>query len=96
MFGDMKTPLRYGKFSFENRTKTRLANLDLFLGDDIIRQPKFHVGVFVKASAPTGNEPNPEWIFNPWLAMVITGNLVEAWMHIGRSGAVMSNACKHT
>lgn len=64
-YGDMKTPLQYGKFSWESRTKTALANLDLFLGDDIIRQPKYHVGVFLKMSAPTGNEPNPEWIFNP-------------------------------
>lgn len=64
-FGDMRTPWRFGKWTFKKQTKTRLANIDFFIGDDIIRQPKFHVGAFVKASAPTGNRPDPEFVFNP-------------------------------
>lgn len=64
-FGDMKTPWDYGKWKFNGQSKTRLANIDLFIGDDIIREKKFHVGLFLKTSAPTGNRPDPEFIFNP-------------------------------
>jgi hypothetical protein len=64
-FGNMQTPLQYGKWRFNGQSKTRLANLDLFLGDDIIARPKFHIGAFLKTSAPTGNRPDPEWIFSP-------------------------------
>ena len=64
-FGDMKTPWKYGKFKSCSQNDTKLANFDMILGYDVIRCPRWHVGLFAKASAPTGTRPNAEYVFEP-------------------------------
>lgn len=69
-FGDMTTRWKYGKFDFNKhgRQSTKLANLDLLFGFDIMTCDDYHTTVFLKAVAPTGtklNRKNAEFIFNP-------------------------------
>jgi hypothetical protein len=64
-FGDMKTPWSAGKIRCESHSKTLLANIDLLLGYDFLRCPDYHVGLFARVGAPTGNRPDPEFVFAP-------------------------------
>lgn len=66
-FGQLSdTKMNYGRFIFDrSQSKTLLANLDLVLGYDLWRCAGYHIGLFAKAVAPTGNRPNPETVFAP-------------------------------
>lgn len=66
-FGDMTSDWRFGSFANadEARTKTGLANLDIILGYDILRCASYHFGAFIKTVAPTGNRPDPRFVFSP-------------------------------
>lgn len=64
--GDMKGPWQFGRFVFdEAQTAVALANLDLVLGYNIFDCPDYHLGVFLRTSAPTGNQPKAETFFEP-------------------------------
>ena len=70
LFGDMQTPWQYGKFDLKHhsRKSTKLANVDLVLGYDLLDCDSYHLSAFVKASAPTGTKLDQkymEYIFNP-------------------------------
>ena len=65
-FGDVKTPAKYGRFVLDgSQNKTALANIDMLLGYDFLRCDGYHLGLFFKAVAPTGNRPAPETVFSP-------------------------------
>lgn len=64
-FGALKEPLRYGKFSFDTRTLTRLADIDCIIGYNAIQNPLYHIGLYGQLVVPTGNKPDPEYIFSP-------------------------------
>ncbi len=64
-FGDMKTPWAYGKFSQCTRSLTRVADVDLILGYNIWQGEDYHAGLYLQTVVPTGNLPNPEFIFSP-------------------------------
>lgn len=57
---------QYGKFVL-NRAQnlTALANIDMVLGYDFLRCDGHHLGLFLKAVAPTGNRPYTETVFAP-------------------------------
>jgi hypothetical protein len=66
LFGDMQSAWRFGKFKLgHTQHDTKLANVDLFLGYDFMQCDDYHIGLFVKAVAPTGTRPNGEFVFSP-------------------------------
>lgn len=59
-------PMRYGRFVLDdNAEATGLANFDAILGYDFLRCDCYHFGLFIRASAPTGNRPYSLTIFEP-------------------------------
>lgn len=65
-FGELKNPSQYGHFVLGTAQKgTKLANIDLLVGYDFIRNDAGHFGMFFKTVAPTGNKPNPTTVFSP-------------------------------
>lgn len=65
LFGDMKDPISFGKFSCGKISMSGLANFDVIFGWNFILNECGHFGPYVMASAPTGNKPNSEFIFEP-------------------------------
>ncbi|MCX5922158.1 MAG: hypothetical protein NTX86_02425 [Candidatus Dependentiae bacterium] len=61
--------LTSAKFDGCAHTKTRLADLSLIVGYNFIDCENYHLGLGVKACAPTGNIPTAELLFEP-----ISGN----------------------
>lgn len=57
--------LRFGKFSTHGLSKTGFADIDLIVGYDYWRTPFGHFGAFIQAVLPTGNTPDPRFIFSP-------------------------------
>lgn len=82
LFGDMQTPWHYGKFATNCLDKTRLADIDLIFGYDFLCTDYHHLGLYLQATAPTGNAPNAEFIFEP-----IAGN----GHHWGLGGGISSH-----
>lgn len=65
LFGDMQTEWKFGKFSSERLHQTRIADIDFIFGYDFLSCHNSHFGLFIQASAPTGNAPDAEYIFEP-------------------------------
>ena len=64
-FGDMKTPLEYGRIDNCACTKTRLAEIDLSLGWNFVLEEDYHFGAFLYVAAPAGNRPCATRLFEP-------------------------------
>lgn len=65
-FGDVQDDATYGRFVLDgSQNKTALANIDMLLGYDFLRCDGYHLGLFFKAVAPTGNRPDPKTVFSP-------------------------------
>jgi len=64
-FGDMKEPLKAGRMSTRRLTKTRLADIRVALGWNFLLEEDYHLGVHLRAAAPTGNRPNACYLFEP-------------------------------
>lgn len=65
LFGDMKEPWEFGRFSFCSRNKTGLADIDVILGYNFIEHDYGHAGLFAQVVVPTGNRPKARYIFEP-------------------------------
>ena len=63
-FGDVPER-KFGKFCFGTNKKFRLADIDLILGYNFWITEFSHFGAYVQAVVPTGNKPNPKFIFSP-------------------------------
>lgn len=63
--GTTMNPLRYAKFNGKRHTQTRLAELQAVVGWDFLQDEDYHVGLGVRFSAPTGNAPRGELLFEP-------------------------------
>ncbi len=61
-FGDNTEPWRFGRFKGRDNT-TNLANLDLMLGYDFLLCDEYHLGAYIKTTAPTGTKPNSQEVF---------------------------------
>jgi len=62
-FGDMEEPLQYGKI-FQRQVENRIAELRGVVGWNWTGN-YYHVGFNARASAPTGNRPSGEFLFEP-------------------------------
>lgn len=63
-FGDMREPLKFGKI-FGRQNVNRVAEIHGTLGWKFLQDDWYHVGAFVRAGAPVGNEPDAEFLFEP-------------------------------
>ena len=81
-WGDMKTPMAYGKINKCDCTKTRLAEIDFTLGWNFRLEEDSHLGVFLYLGVPTGNKPCSKYLFEP-----IVGNGKHWELGAGFSGS---------
>lgn len=64
-FGDMQSPIKFGKMTTCKLTKFAIADLRATLGYNIILRENGNFGIFAVAAAPTGNRPNAWYLFEP-------------------------------
>src|SRR3990167_2035968 len=63
-YGDVLSS-KYGKLPCGSQSKTRLGNIDIEVGYDIIRNECARLGIAILAVAPTGNSPDIGTLFDP-------------------------------
>lgn len=64
-YGSQGSPLLFGRFDFNTRDLTKVADIDLILGYNYYQNMYSHLGAYIQVVVPTGNTPNPTFIFNP-------------------------------
>lgn len=64
-FGDMKSPMCYGKFPLCSMNRTRLADINATLGWNIFKSDDYNFGLYVDATLPTGTRPSACYLFEP-------------------------------
>ncbi len=76
--------LKFAKFDKDckSRTETKLADLEVALGWNFLLDMDYHLGLNIRFSAPTGNKPKGEFLFEP-----IVGN----GDHFGFGGGLTSH-----
>lgn len=63
-WGDVKQAWKFARFSLCDLSRSALAAFDAELGWDFLACEDYHLGAFFRVSAPTGNRPNPEYVFD--------------------------------
>lgn len=64
-WGDMTTPLCYGKFPICPMEETALADIQATFGWNIFQSNDYHFGLFVDGVFPTGTRPSACYLFEP-------------------------------
>jgi hypothetical protein len=65
-FGDMQTPLAFGRFCNNNCSSlVKLSDIEMALGYNFLLCEDQHVGLNIRGSAPTGNKPTGRCVFEP-------------------------------
>ncbi|MFC1842936.1 hypothetical protein ACFLYU_04725 [Candidatus Dependentiae bacterium] len=64
-FGDMQTPIRFGRIGNNCCTKTRLGEIDFSFGWNFSTEEDHHFGAFLYVAAPAGNRPCGTYLFEP-------------------------------
>jgi len=64
-WGDMKEALTCGKMSNCKRKKTRLSDVQAAFGWNFVQDEDYHFGLMLRGAAPTGNQPDSEFLFEP-------------------------------
>jgi len=65
MFGDMKSPMKYGLMTNCKLTKVGIADIHASLGWNFKTDEDYHFGFFIHAAAPTGTRPSATYLFEP-------------------------------
>lgn len=65
IFGDMSQPLAFGTFPCGRVQKTAVSQIDCIVGYNWHVDEKSHSGIYLYASAPAGNAPQSEIVFEP-------------------------------
>jgi len=81
-WGDMKTPMQFGRISNCENSRTRVAEIDLALGYNFWLEEDYHLGFFIHTSVPMGNRPCAIKLFEP-----IVGNGKHWELGAGLSGS---------
>ncbi len=61
------TPLYYSRLCPCSRTKTRLSDIQADFGWNFLNDDDYHLGLFVRAVAPTGTRPHGVYLFEPMI-----------------------------
>lgn len=64
VFGDVRSPLRYGKV-FGRQELTRASDLQFAFGWNFLRADWYHFGAAARIVAPVGNRSTAEFLFEP-------------------------------
>lgn len=64
-FGDMQSPICYGKLPICPMDRTRLADIQAKLGWNIFESDDYNFGLYVDATLPTGTRPSACYLFEP-------------------------------
>lgn len=64
-FGDMQAPLQFGKLNCGTQSKTLLSDIQCAFGYNFCVKDDRHVGIALRVAIPTGNTPNPTFLFEP-------------------------------
>ena len=64
-WGDMKTPLCFGRMNPCCCTLTRLSDIQLVFGWNFVRDEDYNFGLNIRAGFPTGNRPCSRFLFEP-------------------------------
>jgi len=64
-WGDMQSPLRYGRMTSCPMTMTRLSDIQLVYGWNFVRDCDYHFGLNIRMGIPTGNRPCARYLFEP-------------------------------
>jgi len=64
-FGDMQQPWSFGRFPFCSQTKNAVSGVALVAGWNFWQSDCGHFGLFFQYVAPTGNKPDPRYLFSP-------------------------------
>jgi hypothetical protein len=59
------TPLYYSRLCPSSNTKTRLSDIQADFGWNFLLDDDYHLGLFIRAAAPTGNRPHGQYLFEP-------------------------------
>ncbi|MFI5332778.1 MAG: hypothetical protein ACHQVS_01620 [Candidatus Babeliales bacterium] len=86
-FGD-ETALQYGKIPCGVLKKTRLSDVQMWLGYNFVNCDYAHFGLNVNGTIPTGNKPNPEFLFAP---VVGNGGFYQAGIGITSHARIWQN-----
>jgi len=93
LFGDMNTAWAFGKFRFCDQTVNRVAGVSLIFGYNFWQSDCGHFGAFLRYVAPTGNTPDPRFVFSP---VVGNGKHHEIGGGITAGYEVWNNGCNQT
>ena len=64
-WGDMQSPLQFGRMTCCALTKTTLADIHAVLGWNCVLEPDYHFGINIRTVFPTGNRPCAACLFEP-------------------------------
>jgi hypothetical protein len=64
-FGDLQEPLPYSRLSFKRCTLSKLSDIFMFFGGNVIKTDKGYLAMYCQLVIPTGNKPSPAQIFAP-------------------------------
>ncbi len=64
IFGDMREPLKFGKI-FGRQTETRVSELWLAVGYNVLLSERYHAGIGIRVAAPTGTLRKSQFLFEP-------------------------------
>lgn len=64
-FGDMQSPICYGKFPVCTMDQTKLADIQATLGWNVFQSDDYHFGFFIDGVFPTGTRPSACYLFEP-------------------------------
>lgn len=82
-YGQMTTPLKYGKICGA-QSKGGLSDLIMILGYDIVNRERGRVGLQARLGVPTGSRPDSEYFFEP-----IVGNGKHWELGVGVEGKAL-------
>ena len=57
--------LNHAKMSCHGQRLVKLSDIQFALGYNILQSPRYHLGLQIRATAPTGNAPIGEFLFEP-------------------------------
>ena len=83
-WGDMKTPMCFGRMTCCRQTLTRLADIHAVLGWNFVLDTDYHFGANLRAVFPTGNKPCPNYLFSPQIGdqkhWQLGGGITSSWI----------------
>ena len=83
-WGDMQSPLCFGRMTPCKLTKVKLADLHSVFGYNFTQSEDYHLGVNVRVVLPTGTRPCAKYLFEPQIGdqkhWQLGGGLTSSWI----------------